>query len=94
MGGLLPARAISARTMHPSRFPTLAPSCAVQHRAQKQATSVGARVRQIAAHSHLVHSAALLGLAAANKQGLMSKWAGKLSPPLMVAGVLCFSGSL
>ena len=80
--------------MHPSRFPTLAPSCAAQHRALKQAKSIGARVRQTAVHCHLAHSLALLELVAANTQGLMSKRAGKLSPPLMVAGVLCFSGSL
>ena len=52
------------------------------------------KVWETAAHCHLAHSAALLELAAANKQGLMSKQAGKLSPPLMVAGVLCFTGSL
>ncbi|KAJ1486268.1 hypothetical protein T484DRAFT_1943818, partial [Baffinella frigidus] len=52
------------------------------------------KVWETAAHYHLVHSAALLGLAAANKQGLTSKRAAKLAPPLMAAGVLLFSGSL
>mmetsp|Transcript_44667 Transcript_44667/g.109001 ORF Transcript_44667/g.109001 Transcript_44667/m.109001 type:complete len:116 (+) Transcript_44667:52-399(+) len=47
---------------------------------------------ETASHYHLAHSAALLAMA--TNSSALTKRAAKVAPPLMVAGICLFSGSL